>query len=65
MHYLVKTTTTTDLTPDQIHQIGLDEVARVHAEMEAVKTEVGFKGSLQDFFKYLRTDPKFYFKEPR
>jgi uncharacterized protein (DUF885 family) len=63
--YLVKTTTTTDLTPDQIHQIGLDEVARVHAEMEAVKTQVGFKGSLQDFFKYLRTDPKFYFKEPQ
>jgi uncharacterized protein (DUF885 family) len=63
--YLVKTTTTTDLTPDQIHQIGLDEVARVHGEMEAVKTQVGFKGTLQEFFKHLRTDPKFYYKDPQ
>ena len=63
--YLVKTTTTTDLTPDQIHEIGLDEVARVHAEMEAVKSQVGFKGTLQEFFKHLRTDPKFYYTEPQ
>ena len=63
--YLVKTTTTTDLTPDQIHQIGLDEVARVHGEMEAVKEQVGFKGTLQEFFKHLRTDPKFYYKDPQ
>jgi uncharacterized protein (DUF885 family) len=63
--YLVKTTTTTDLTPDQIHQIGLDEVARVQREMEAVKKQVGFKGTLQEFFKHLRTDPKFYYTEPQ
>ncbi|WP_207025423.1 DUF885 family protein, partial [Phycicoccus sp. DTK01] len=54
--------TTTDLSADQIHQIGLDEVARIHGEMQKVMTEVGFKGSLQDFFKYVQTDKKFEFK---
>ena len=57
-----KQSTTTDLTPDQIHQIGLDEVKRIHGEMQKVMTEVGFKGSLQDFFKYVQTDKKFEFK---
>jgi len=57
-----KQSTTTDLTPAQIHQIGLDEVARIHGEMQKVLTEVGFKGSLQDFFKYVETDKKFEFK---
>ena len=57
-----KQSTTTDLTPAQIHQIGLDEVARIHGEMQKVMTEVGFKGSLQDFFKYVQTDKKFEFK---
>ncbi len=52
--------TTTDLTADEIHQIGLDEVARIHAEMQAIMTQVGFKGSLQDFFEFMRTDPRFY-----
>ncbi|MGO4610543.1 DUF885 family protein, partial [Variovorax sp. 2RAF20] len=42
--------TTTDLSADQIHQIGLKEVARIRAEMEKVKAEVGFKGSMADFF---------------
>jgi uncharacterized protein (DUF885 family) len=54
--------TTTSMTPDQIHAIGLREVARIRAEMEAVKTRAGFTGSLQDFFAFLRTDPRFYFK---
>jgi uncharacterized protein (DUF885 family) len=54
--------TTTDLTPDQIHEIGLKEVARIKAEMERVKEQVGFKGSMQEFFSYLRTDPKFFYK---
>ena len=55
----VRQTTTTDLTPDQIHQIGLDEVARIHGEIRQVMKEVGFKGSLQDFFKFMRTDKRF------
>lgn len=53
--------TTTKLTADEVHQIGLDEVARIQKEMEAIKTSVGFKGTLQEFFAFMRTDPKFYF----
>ncbi|MET3837336.1 uncharacterized protein (DUF885 family) [Brevundimonas sp. UYEF29] len=53
--------TTTDLTADQIHQIGLAEVARIQAEMETIKTQVGFTGSLQDFFTFLKTDPRFQY----
>jgi uncharacterized protein (DUF885 family) len=58
----VRRITTTDLTPEQIHQIGLDEVARIHDEIRAVMAEVGFEGSLQEFFAYLSTDPKFQFE---
>jgi uncharacterized protein (DUF885 family) len=47
--------TTTDLSADRIHQIGLDEVARIHREMEAIKAQVGFKGSLQQFFQHIKT----------
>lgn len=53
--------TTTDLTADQIHQIGLDEVARIQRDMETIKTQVGFTGSLQDFFAFLKTDPQFQY----
>jgi uncharacterized protein (DUF885 family) len=56
--------TTTSLKPAQIHDIGLKEVARIHAEMEKVKAETGFKGSLAEFFAYLRSDPKFFEKTP-
>jgi uncharacterized protein (DUF885 family) len=63
--YLVRRSTTTDLTPEQIHQIGLKEVERIHGEMLQVMQEVGFKGSLQDFFKFLRTDRQFYYKDPK
>ena len=56
----VRRHTTTDLTPDQVHQIGLDEVARIRAEMDKIIVEVGFKGDLAAFIAYLRTDPKFY-----
>ncbi|AXK71843.1 DUF885 domain-containing protein [Lysobacter sp. TY2-98] len=56
--------TTTDLTADQIHEIGLKEVARIRGEMEKVKAEVGFKGTMQEFFQYLRTDPRFFKKTP-
>ncbi len=54
--------TTTALTPEEIHAIGLAEVARNRAEMQAVMDEVGFKGSLTDFFEFLRTDPQFYYE---
>jgi uncharacterized protein (DUF885 family) len=57
--------TTTDLTAEQIHKIGLKEVARIRAEMEKVKTEVGFKGTLPEFFEHLRTDPKFFYRTPQ
>jgi uncharacterized protein (DUF885 family) len=60
--YLVKSTTTLDMTPEQIHELGLSEVARITGEMEKVRQEVGFKGTLQQFFEYLRTDPKFKMK---
>ncbi|MGY4516144.1 DUF885 domain-containing protein [Lysobacter sp. HA18] len=56
--------TTTNLTADQIHEIGLKEVARIRGEMEKVKAEVGFKGDMPAFFQYLRTDPKFFKKTP-
>ncbi|MDG2522190.1 DUF885 family protein [Caulobacter segnis] len=56
--------TTTTLTPDQIHEIGLKEVARIKAEMEAIKDKVGFKGDLAAFNTYLKTDPQFKFDKP-
>ncbi|MFN2597672.1 MAG: DUF885 family protein [Pyrinomonadaceae bacterium] len=56
--------TTTSLTPQQIHEIGLGEVKRIRAEMQAILDRVGYKGTLQDFFKFLRTDPKFYYGSP-
>ncbi|MDX1385066.1 MAG: DUF885 domain-containing protein, partial [Thermoanaerobaculia bacterium] len=52
--------TTLDLTPDEIHQIGLDEVARIRGEMEAIIDKVGFEGSFDEFLEFLRTDPRFY-----
>lgn len=53
--------TTTDMTADQVHELGLREVARIHDEMRGIMRRVGFKGSLQDFFKEMRTSRKFYF----
>ncbi len=55
--------TTTDLTPEEIHEIGKREVARIRGEMMAVMEEVGFEGTFEEFFDYLRTDPKFYFDD--
>ena len=60
--YTARAHTTTRLTPDAIHAIGLREVARIRGEMEAVKNRAGFAGPLKDFFVFLRTDPRFYFK---
>ncbi|HEX5182819.1 MAG TPA: DUF885 domain-containing protein [Allosphingosinicella sp.] len=57
--YLVAVNTTTDMTPAQIHALGLSEVDRIHREMEKVKDQVGFKGNLQQFADFLRTDPRF------
>ncbi len=62
--YMVRLRTTTDMTPDEIHQIGLDEVARIHGEMQNVMDEVGFEGDLKEFFEYVNTDPQFFFDEP-
>ncbi|HEY5753683.1 MAG TPA: DUF885 domain-containing protein [Chthoniobacterales bacterium] len=62
--FLARKFTTTDLTPQQIHQIGLSEVARIRTEMEKVKTAAGFKGTLDEFFVHLRTDPKYFCKTP-
>ena len=62
--YNVRVITTTDMTPDEIHRVGLDEVARIHAEMHSVMEAVGFDGDLKEFFEYVNTDPQFYFEEP-
>ena len=56
--------TTTELTPDEIHEVGLREVARIRGEMETVIDTVGFKGDIAAFNKFLRTDPQFYYKTP-
>ncbi|KGM57551.1 hypothetical protein N799_05705 [Lysobacter arseniciresistens ZS79] len=60
--FRARNSTTTDLTPAQIHQIGLDEVERIHGEIRKVMAEVGFEGSLQDFFAFMQTDPRFSFE---
>ena len=60
--FLVRRYTTTDLTPAQIHQIGLDEVARNHGEIQGVMKQVGFKGSMKEFFEFMQNDPRFSFK---
>ncbi|MEO6062540.1 MAG: DUF885 domain-containing protein, partial [Thermoflexales bacterium] len=53
--------TTTDLTPDQVHDLGLAQVARIHGEMSAIKDRVGFKGSLQQFFAHIRDGKQYYY----
>ncbi|GHF91091.1 hypothetical protein GCM10017161_18580 [Thalassotalea marina] len=57
----LKRTTTTDLTADQIHDIGLKEVARIHDEMRVIKEKVGFKGDLPAFMQFMRSDKQFYY----
>ncbi|HBS28127.1 MAG TPA: DUF885 domain-containing protein [Phycisphaerales bacterium] len=57
----VQRTTTTDLTPEQVHEMGLREVARIHAEMTEIMKKTGFSGSLADFFEHTRSDPKFFY----
>jgi len=60
----VRWQTTTNLTPQQIHQIGLSEVKRIRAEMDKVIASTGFKGSFHDFTEFLRTDPRFFYDKP-
>ena len=62
--YLVKRRTTTDMTPDEIHQIGLDEVTRIHDEMRDVMAVVGFEGGLKEFFEFVNSDDQFFYDEP-
>jgi len=62
--FLSRYYTTTDLSADAIHATGLSEVARIRAAMEKTKAEIGFNGTLAEFFSYLRSDPKFFHKTP-
>ncbi|MFQ5701893.1 MAG: DUF885 family protein [Acidobacteriota bacterium] len=62
--FLARKYTTTDLTPEKIHQIGLDEVARIHAEMEKTIRKTAFEGDFQAFLRFLRTSPQFYDSSP-
>lgn len=65
--YLIRTQANSDLTPEQIHELGISEVARIQAEMKKVMDQVGFKGSkgnLSDFSKFLNSDPRFYYTNP-
>lgn len=55
--------TTTDMTPDQIHELGLAQVARIHGEMEAIKDKVGFEGTLKQFFAHVRDGKQFYYPD--
>ncbi len=57
----LRLTTTTELTSDEIHQVGLSEVARIHEEMRGIMKQVGFEGDLKAFFEFMRTDPQFYY----
>lgn len=60
--YKARDSTSTNLSPAQIHQIGLDEVARIHSLMRGVMKELGYQGTLQDFFKFMQDDLRFIFK---
>jgi len=62
--YLIRNFTTTDLTPKQIHETGLSEVKRLRGEMDKIIKKVNFKGSLNEFMTFLRTDPRFYTDDP-
>ncbi len=60
--YKVKTITTTDYTPEEIHAIGKQEVARIHKQMQEIMQRVGFKGTLKEFFEFTKNDPQFHFR---
>lgn len=60
--YRLEQITTTDMTADEIHQLGLREVERIHGEMREIMEEVGFEGTLQEFFEFTRTDDQFFYE---
>jgi uncharacterized protein (DUF885 family) len=62
--FAVRLNTTIDMTPREIHEIGLSEVRRIRAEMQAVIDKLGYKGSFKEFVGFLRSDPQFYYKAP-
>jgi prolyl oligopeptidase len=62
--HLARTYTTTRMTPDEIHRLGLEEVKRIRGEMQEIIEEVGFEGSFKEFLAFLRTDPQFYYDNP-
>ncbi len=62
--YKVKENTTTNMTPQEIHAVGLQEVARIQAEMKLVMQQTGFKGTFAEFITFLNTDPRFYYTKP-
>lgn len=62
-NFCLRRETTTDMTADQIHALGLKEVARIHGEMQAIMKKVNFKGDLQAFFKFMREDKQFYYPQ--
>jgi len=62
--YLARRFTTTRMSPDEIHRLGLDEVKRIRGEMQAIIDELGYEGDFASFLEYLRTDPQFYFDDP-
>ena len=59
--YRLALNTQSDMTPDEVHELGLQEVARIHREMKVIKDQVGFEGSMQEFFDYVREDDRFYY----
>jgi uncharacterized protein (DUF885 family) len=61
--FRARLSTTTDLTPDRIHQLGLSEVRRIRGEMDSIIAKVGFKGSFADFASFLRTDSQFFYTD--
>lgn len=63
--YFARQYTTTNLTPEEIHDLGLREVRRIRAEMEVVMKQTRFSGSFQRFLEFLRTDPQFYYSDPQ
>jgi uncharacterized protein (DUF885 family) len=62
--FLARKFTTTKLAPQEIHDLGLAEVKRIRSEMQAILAQVGFKGTMPEFFQFLRTDPRFYYQTP-
>jgi uncharacterized protein (DUF885 family) len=61
--YRTRFYTSTDMTPDQVHQRGLQEVQRIRAQMQEIIDQLGFAGSFNDFLEFLRTDPQFYYQD--